>query len=273
MKLGVHSYVFTDVWSDDTLDVIDQARALGAEVFEIAVGDEVEFTSEQTRQRCDELGLDLVISPGGIWPLQCDISSEDPADCQRGVDWHRRNIDLAAEVGAVAYSGALYGHTGVVERRVPPPDEMPRVADGLRSIAEYGRQRGVVIVIEPMSHFRTHLVNTPEQVMTLVQLVDHPNLLVTEIRDYRQAIRTVGKRLWGMHACENDRGVPGGGLIPWQAIGSELKEIAFDGYVMLEAYNSSIGDFAFRRGMFQDVCPDATTFVRDGFAFLRGQFG
>ena len=31
--------------------------------------------------------------------------------------------------------------------------------------------------------------------------------------------------LWGLHACENDRGVPGGGLVPWREIFAALKQI------------------------------------------------
>jgi D-psicose/D-tagatose/L-ribulose 3-epimerase len=79
----------------------------------------------------------------------------------------------------------------------------------------------------------------------------------------------LGPRLFAVHACENDRGVPGGGLVPWESIFRTLHEIGFDGYIGLEGYNSGIDDFAFRRGMFHNVCPDGTTFVRNGIAFLR----
>ena len=48
-----------------------------------------------------------------------------------------------------------------------------------------------------------------------------------------------------------------------------LHEIGFDGYVALEGYNSGIGDFAFERGMFHNVCPDGPAFVRQGIGFLR----
>ena len=65
--------------------------------------------------------------------------------------------------------------------------------------------------------------------------------------------------------------LPGGGLVPWEALFSALREIAFDGPILLESYNSSLGDFAHRRGMFHDVCPDADDFVRRGFAFIRSQ--
>ena len=128
-----------------------------------------------------------------------------------------------------------------------------------------------------MSHFRTHLVNTPEQAMRLLALADHPNLkvlldtyhMITEVRDYGQAIRAVGPKLWGLHACENDRGAPGGGLVPWAAVFAALRETAFDGYIVMEAYNSGQGDFAIRRGMFHNVCPDGADFAQTGLKFLK----
>ena len=277
MKLGLHCYLFTERWSDDCLDILDTARDLGAECFEVVVGDDIEFTPRLTRQRAEALGLTLTVGPGGLWPTECDISADEPADRARGLAWHCQQIDLAGELGAAAYTGALYGHPGTVKRRVPPADEYPRTAEGLHRLAEHAASRGVVLALEPMSHFRTHIANTPEQIMRLVTLADHPNLgvlldtyhMITEVRDFGAAIRTVGDRLWGLHACENDRGVPGGGLVPWDQVFAALRDIAFDGFVLLEAYNSSLSDFAFRRGMFHDVCPDGEAFARQGLAFMH----
>jgi D-psicose/D-tagatose/L-ribulose 3-epimerase len=277
MKYGLHCFLFTDGWADDCLGVLDTARALGAECFEVVVGDDIQFTPRLTRQAAAKLGLTLTVGPGGLWPVACDISADEPADRAAGLAWHCKQIDLAAELGAVAYTGALYGHPGTVKRRVPPTDEYPRTAEGLHRLAEHAASRGVVLALEPMSHFRTHVANTPEQITRLVMLADHPNLgvlldtyhLIPEVRDFGAAIRTVGDRLWGLHACENDRGVPGGGLVPWDHVFAALRDIAFDGFVLLEAYNSSLSDFAFRRGMFHDVCPEGEAFARQGLAFMH----
>ena len=277
MKYGAHSYIFTEYWTDAQLHILDTAAELGLDCFEIGIGDDIVFTPELTRARAEALGLTLVVSPGGLWPVECDLSADDPADRARGLAWHKRQAERAAELGAVAYTGALYGHPGVVKRRVPPAVEYPRTAEGLARLAEFGARHGVEIVIEPMSHFRTHLVNTPEQAMRLIGLADHPNLtvlfdtyhMITEVRDFAQAIKTVSDRLWGLHACENDRGRPGGGLVPWPSVFSALREIEFGGYVLMEAYNSGTGDFAVRRGMFHDVCPNGVAFVRTGLKFLR----
>ena len=277
MKFGLHCYLFTERWSDDCLNVLDTARDLGAECFEVVVGDDIDFTPRLTRQRAEALGLTLTVGPGGLWPTECDISADEPADRARGLAWHCQQIDRAGELGAAAYTGALYGHPGTVKRRVPPADEYPRTAEGLHRLAEHAASRDVVLALEPMSHFRTHIANTPEQIMRLVTLADHPNLgvlldtyhMIPEVRDFGAAIRAVGDRLWGLHACENDRGVPGGGLVPWDHVFAALRDITFDGFVLLEAYNSSLSDFAFRRGMFHDVCPDGEAFARQGLAFMH----
>lgn len=277
MKFGAHIYLWTDRWSDDALWIFDRAASLGLSCVEIACGDDVVFTPAKTRQRAEELGLDVVISPGALWPMECDISHDDPECRALGLAWHSRCIELAAESGAVAYAGAIYGHPGRVCRRVPPPDELSRTAANLHILADRAAAAGIRLVLEPMSHFRTHLVNTPSQAMRLIELAGHANPmvlldtyhLVTEVRDYAQAVRTAAPRLWGIHACENDRGVPGGGLVPWTSMLGALRETGFDGYIMLESYNSSLAEFAAARGMFHGVCPDGDEFVRRGLEFLR----
>ncbi len=277
MKYGAHSYLFTPSWNDAQLDILEHAKELGLDFFEIAIGDDVCFNLRKTRKEAERLELDLVLSPGGLWPIHCDLSTDDPEDRAEGLLWHRRAIDQAALVGASAYTGALYGHPGVVKKRRAPVDEYLRTAEGLHQLAQYGQDKGVEVVIEPMSHFRTHMVNTPDQAMRLIRLTDHPNLkvsldtyhLVTEIMDFKEAILTVKDALWGMHMCENNRGVPGPGLIPWPSIFEGLQEIGFDGYMLFEAYNSSVDDFAFERGMFHNVCPDPAVYIQDGLSFLK----
>jgi D-psicose/D-tagatose/L-ribulose 3-epimerase len=277
MKYGAHCYLFTRRWSDADVPFLDDAAELGLEMFELSVGDDVAFDPKLTGRRAAELGLDLLVGPGGAWPLEYDLSSDDPAERRKGLAWHQKQVDRCAELGAVGYAGCLYGHAGVVKRRRPPDDEFPRTAEGLHALAEYAAGRRVAIYLEPMSHFRTHLVNTPGQLLRLLELAGHPNLrvlfdtyhAVTEVRDYGAGIRALGPRLAAVHACESDRGVPGGGLVPWEAVFGALADIGFDGYIGLETYNTSLGDFAFERGMFHGVCPDGRAFIRDGLAYLR----
>ncbi|NQU22806.1 MAG: sugar phosphate isomerase/epimerase [Candidatus Nealsonbacteria bacterium] len=277
MKFGTHIYIFTPRWTDESLSILDTTAELGLDCLEIAVGDDVTFDPHLTRKRAESLELDLIVSPGGAWPMECDLSSENPSQRVAALAWHQRQVELACQLGAVAYTGCLYGHPGIVKQHPPSPQQQRHIAQGLYRLADFAKDSSVAIVLEPMSHFRTHVVNTPQQAMGLVSMVDHPNLsilldtyhIITEVRDYAEAISAIGDKLWGVHACENDRGVPGGGLVPWESVFRALREIGFDGYMLMESYNSSIGDFAYQHRMFHDVCSDGPDFVRRGLAFLK----
>ena len=277
MKYGAHIYLWTDKWSNEQLHLFDRARGLGLECLEISVGDDIPFDPSAIAARAKALQMDVVLGPGGVWPMDADISHDDPACRARGVAWHRHWIEQGAAAGVKAYTGALYGHPGHVERRRRPADEIDRTAENLRVLADHAEEVGIDLCIEPMSHFRTHMVNTPAQAMQLIEMVDSPCLkvlfdtyhVVTEIRDYAAALHTCGERLFSLHACENDRGAPGGGIVPWDDVFRALKEMHYDKYVIFETYNSSIGDFACTRGMFHNVCPDGDEFVRKSLAFMR----
>ncbi len=232
-------------------------------------------TTKRLRQHAQALGIELSVGPGNLWPQNCNISDDDPQNRQRGLAWHKKTIDQAAELGASAYCGAAYSHPGHVCRRRPPADELPRTAENLHLLAEYSRARGMLLVIEPMSRFRNHLINTAAQAVQLIQLADHPNLrvtldtyhMITEERDYGAAIRQALPVLWGIHACENDRGVPGGGLVPWPAVFDALTDVQGGIRLLLETYNTGPGDFGFSRGIFQNLCPDPEVFIRARHGF------
>jgi D-psicose/D-tagatose/L-ribulose 3-epimerase len=276
MKLGAHIYLWTERWSDAGTGLFACARGLGLDMIELSVGLDVKFSAVTTRRAAEAAGIGLLVGPGGEWPVGADLSDDEPANRRAALEFHRGIINQAAELGAVAYCGALYGRPGKVLRRCPPPDEFPRTAEGLHTLAEHAEKAGVKLVIEPMSRFRSHVINTPAQALGMLELAAQPNLfvlldtyhLVTEVRDYAAAIRAVGDKLWGLHACENDRGVPGGGLLPWPEIFAALKTTKAE-YVGFEAYNTGLGDFGWRRGMFQDVCPDGDAFAREAVAFTK----
>ena len=137
-RFGAHCYLFTERWSDASLDLLDQVRALGAESFEIAVGDDVEFNPALTRRRAEELGLQLTTGPGGLWPMECDLSADDAGQRQRGLAWHKQQVDLSAACGAMAYTGALYGHPG---RRPAAHPTTRRARAHRRGAARAGRIR------------------------------------------------------------------------------------------------------------------------------------
>ena len=146
-------------------------------------------------------------------------------------------------------------------------------------LAEFGQSLNLKVVIEPMSRFRTHLVHSAREAVDLLTIAGHQNLLInldtyhmiTEERDYANAIKTCGTSLWGIHACESDRGVPGGGLVPWDKVFESLADNCPNARILMETYNTGENGFGYKRGIFKNVCPDAQSFVINGLKFLKQQ--
>ena len=58
-----------------------------------------------------------------------------------------------------------------------------------------------------------------------------------EESDISKAIRTCGKTYLGyFHTCENNRGVPGTGMVPWKDVFRTLSEIEYTGPISIESY-------------------------------------
>jgi D-psicose/D-tagatose/L-ribulose 3-epimerase len=271
MIFGVHAYLFTDRWTDERLDILDTAATLGAGAVELPVGDDIHFTPILTKRRAEQLGLRTYVGPGGIWPLECDLSSDDPEERASGLAWHKRQVDLAHDMGAIAYAGALYGHPGVVKRRVPPPDEYERTAEGLHKLAEHGSQRGVAIVLEPMSHRTTQSTLRTDNADDRDGSACQPPrpfdtyYMVTEIRDHGRAA-TVSGRLWGVPPARTII-APGGGLVPWEIVFKTLGNIEFDGYLVLRPQLVSRGFCSQTRHVLQSV--PGRCRICEGFRFLK----
>ena len=277
-KYGAHQFLWVEHWTDKCLSILDEVKCLGLDCFEISLGDDIQFNTQSVYKKAKELELELTIGPGNVWPMECDISLESKRKQNIGIDWHRRIIDRAAEVGAVAYNGATYGHPGHILYQPRQIAELDRIAKNMGILAEYAESMDVQLVIEPMSRFRTHILHTAREAINLVNKVQHKNLfinldtyhMITEERDYATAIKSCGNFLWGIHACESDRGVPGGGLVPWEGVFQALIDTKPNARILMETYRTGEKGFGYKRGIFHELCSEPTDFVKSGLAFLRG---
>jgi D-psicose/D-tagatose/L-ribulose 3-epimerase len=151
----------------------------------------------------------------------------------------------------------------------------------LRGLAEYAADHGVVLCIEPLNRFETSFINLASQVVELVDRVDHPAcqaMLDTfhmniEEKSVGDAIRAVGPRLRHFHSCENDRGAPGSGHVPWSDVASALRDIDYDGPVVIESFSAQIESIARAAAIWRPVASSPDALAQDGLVFLRELLG
>ena len=124
--------------------------------------------------------------------------------------------------------------------------------EGVREAARYARDRGVYIAVEPLNRYETSLVNLASDVLRFIEDVGEENVKAhfdtyhanIEEKSFSSAIRMLGDKLFHVHACENDRGTPGTGHIPWREVAEALKDIGYERWLVIETFQPGIKEIA-----------------------------
>jgi D-psicose/D-tagatose/L-ribulose 3-epimerase len=276
MKLGIHAMAWTAHWSDASLPLVDRVAELGLDFIEIPLMDVDDVHPGPIRARADAAGIDVVTST--VLGARTDITSDDPVVRAAGVDYLRRCVDVTAELGAPQLSGVIYGMHGKRPTSRPGAQEWEWSAECLARTAEHAATAGVAIGIEPVNRYESPLVNTCEQAVRLADMIGAPNVRIhldtyhmnIEEKGWAEPVRLAGERLCHFHLCENDRGIPGTGLVGWEELFGALGELGYQGYAGLESFVDVSEDMVAGTCVWRDLAPSGDVLVREGTAFLRG---
>ncbi len=135
----------------------------------------------------------------------------------------------------------------------------------------------MVLSVEPLNRFETSFVNLASQANEIVDRVDHANCGVmldtfhmnVEEKNLGDAIRATGKRLKHFHACENDRGAPGSGHVPWHSVAQVLQEIRYNGPVVIESFTPKVKSIARAAAIWREFEASPDALAENGGRFLR----
>jgi D-psicose/D-tagatose/L-ribulose 3-epimerase len=123
-------------------------------------------------------------------------------------------------------------------------------------------------------------VNTVDQGLRLIADIGRANvgfLLDTfhmniEEKSIPDAIRRADGHIFEFHACSSDRGTPGEDHLPWPAIVSALKDVGFDGPVVIEAFTPKIKEIARAVSLWRPLAESEDALAANGLAHLRRVF-
>ena len=151
----------------------------------------------------------------------------------------------------------------------------------LKELSNYAGDRGVGLAVEPLNRFETSFMNLASQAIEVVDRVGHPAcgiLLDTfhmniEERSIGDAIRSAGKRVRQIHTCENDRGAPGSGHVPWREVAQACRDIGFKGPFVIESFTNKVKSIARAAAIWRNFSPTQDALAEDGLKFLRKLLG
>jgi D-psicose/D-tagatose/L-ribulose 3-epimerase len=275
--LGASTFIWASPFGDDKLHLARHVKELGFDVLEICIEDPSRVTAEAVAEAAADAGV--TVSVCGAFGPDRDVSHEDAPQRRRGVEYLKVCVDIAAEVGSPHVAGPMYSATGKARLLSPEERQQQRrwAAESLREVADHAGERGVRLAIEPLNRFETDLVNTVDQGLDLCDRIDRENtglLLDTfhmniEEKSIPAAIRAAGKRTFHFHTCENDRGTPGTGHIDWDEVFAALRDLGYDGHLVIESFTPTIKEIARAVSMWRPVASSDDALASEGVLFLR----
>ena len=88
-----------------------------------------------------------------------------------------------------------------------------------------------------------------------------------EEKSFYEATKLAGQDLIHYHLCENDRGIPGTGLVDWDEIFKALSEINYKGFAALESFVDCTENM--NTWVWRQLAPDGETLLKKGTSFIR----
>jgi D-psicose/D-tagatose/L-ribulose 3-epimerase len=273
MKLGIHAYAWCSLWSNETLDLIDKVSDFGMDFIEIPLMRLDLFDAEAVKDRLDRVGLKAVTST--VLLGDTDITSDDENIRRKGTQYLKDCVKATSDIGARSFSGVIYSQHVKQAVRRPGEDDWRRSAECLKEVAVYAKDPGVDIGLEPVNRYETYLVNTCEQALKLKRMIGEDNVKIhldayhmnIEEKSFYDATKMAGADLMHYHLCENDRGIPGTGLVNWDDIFKALAEMQYRGNAALESFVDVTDNM--NTWVWRQLAPSGDALLEEGSRFIR----
>ena len=244
-KFGVDTFIWSENYGENDLWIIPKAKELGFEVIDFAISNPYKFPVKKVKEELDRAGIDCVCTT--TLTDETNPISPDPKIREAAVNAVKKCIDICNELGAPILGGVNYAAWGYLTKKPRTEEEWNYGVECMRKSAQYAKETGCVnICVECVNRFETHFLNIAEDAVQFCKDVGTGNMkvhldcfhMIREEKSFAGAVKTCGKEYLGyVHVNENDRGIPGTGLVPFKEFFTALKEIGYDGPLVIESFD------------------------------------
>lgn len=278
MQYGVNTWVWVSPTTADKLkELAPKVKSMGFDWIEVGIEstEDLDYNEGAAIIKDNGLGISVCAAMGP----DRDLIHEDEAIQKSGVEYIKHCIDAVSTLGGANVVGPLYSAVGRVWQQTPEEREhdLETLVKHLKDLSDYAADKGAVLCVEPLNRFETSFVNLASQAIEIVDRVDssackimldsfHMNI---EEKSLGDAIRATGDRLGHFHSCENDRGAPGTGTVPWDDVKTALKDINYDGPMVIESFTSQVKTIARAAAIWRSFEPSQDDLAKNGLKFLQ----
>jgi D-psicose/D-tagatose/L-ribulose 3-epimerase len=244
-KFGVDSLIWTEEFTEKDLPLIDKAKTLGFEVIDINVSHPERFPIKEVKDRIKKVGIEVVTTIG--LPAASNPISPLPEVRRHALETLKLMVDINNEIGSKILGGVLYAAWGYLSGKCRSEEEWDWSIEALREVCRYAESKSdLILAIEPVNRFESHFINIAADAVRFCREVGYDNIkvhldsfhMIREESSYRGAVETCGREYLGyVHVCENNRGIPGTGQVPWNEFFTALKQVGYCGPLTIESFD------------------------------------
>ncbi len=276
MKFGVHTVLFSETFLEKDLPLLEKFKKMGFDTVEMPPFDQVNFPAKKVNSLAKELGLDINIAYG--MEPEHNIISPDKTVRRAGIDFTKKLVDISYEAGAKIFGGVIYVPWGYITGKAPSKDEWNWGVEGFREVAEYTKKCGdLILCVEPVCRMESHFINTLDTGSRFVKDIGMPNVklimdtyhMIREENSFYEPIIANKNNIAYVHANENQRGIPGSGLVDWDEVFRGLHDIKFDGCLTLESFDPTNEKCSAMGSIWRKLADSPEQLAAQGLAFLK----
>jgi len=274
---GIELLLWTEYFKKENMDLIKKSKDIGFDAVEIMLNDPDHFPVNETRNTIREYDMDISFAV----TLGDDTNSISPEASVRknALKYFKKCMDTAYAVskGGCGIGGVNYVGWGYLTGTQRTEQEWEWAVNFYRESAKYAKDKDITLCIEPVNRFETHFLNVAADAVQFCKDVGEPNVkvhldsyhMIREEKDFYKAIIDTGEYLGYFHACENERGIPGTGLVRWEDVYRGLKDINYNGWLTIESFTPDIKSIASLTAIWRKHAPSSDDLARDGLNNLK----
>ena len=228
-------------------DFVNKVAQLGFDVLEIQPDqllDTPKAELDSLRQLAIDRGIELTYCIG--FGPDKDLASESAAVRRAGMDYARRILDVIHVMDGKVFGGINYSswpgtYTGSLADKRP---YLERSIQCIKEISKVAEDYDITYCLEIVNRFEHFLLNTAAEGLAYVAEVGSPKVKLLldafhmniEEDSVGAAIVSAGDHLGHFHIGETNRKTPGQGHMPWDEMAQALKQINYQGRVVMEPF-------------------------------------
>lgn len=289
MKYGIYYAYWEKEWGGQFVPYVEKCARLGFDILEVATGAfylENDAFFRELGNAAKQNGIRLT---GGYGPRpEHNLASKDSAAVEKAFAFYAdmfRKMELA---GIDRLGGALYSYWPVdFHAPMDKPGDTARSIERMKHLADMAADHGITLGMESLNRFEGYMINECYECVDYVKAVGKPNVKVMldtfhmniEEDSMIDAIHLAGSLLGHFHVGEANRRPPRpGGRIDWAAIGQALKDIDYQGDIVMEPFVTMGGQVGKDISIWRDLSHGASEAeldkdAADSVAYLRSLWG